>query len=85
MGLIVDFSGSNTDRGKYPVITGVFFTDKLEQDDWGKISGTTARNTKVTGMLLSGKRKMGLGWVIVLKRAAHLAKYQKLLMFKTNI
>jgi hypothetical protein len=83
MGLVVDFSGSDTGHGRYPVITGIFYTDTLVQNDWGAISGTTGRNTKVTGMRSSGKKKMGKGWIIVSKKDAHLTKYGSLLSFKT--
>lgn len=84
MGLVVDFSAASSDRDQYPCITGVFYADDLVEDDWGAISGTTGRNTKVTGMRSSGKRKMGAGWVIVSKQEAHLAKYQNLLSFDTE-
>jgi hypothetical protein len=51
-------------------------------EDWGKISGTTGRNTKVTGMGASGKLKMGKGWVAVINRPEYLARYTKLLQFQ---
>jgi transcriptional regulator with XRE-family HTH domain len=81
MGLVIDFSGAFSDHGQYPCLTGIFYTDQLIQDDWGKISGTTGRNTKVTGMRVSGKLKMGQGWVLVSKNTKHLSKYQSLLSF----
>ncbi len=81
MGLIIDFSGSDAGRGRYPMITGVFYTDRLVQDDWGQISGTTGRNTKVTGMLVSGKQKIGSGWIILENNPHKLTKYQQVLSF----
>jgi transcriptional regulator with XRE-family HTH domain len=84
MGLVVDFSGMLTDTMKHPCITGVFYTDDLVEEDWGTISGTTGRNTKVSGMRVSGKKKMGQGWVIVSANVEHLAKYQELLGFSVD-
>jgi len=57
----------------------VFYAANLETSDWGKISGTTGRNTKVTGMLKSGKVKMGTGWVLVIESEIVIAKYKKYL------
>jgi hypothetical protein len=65
----------------FPAITGVFYSNALDKEDWGAISGTTGRNTKVTGMLSSGKRKMGHGWIAVLNRPAYVQKYSQLLNF----
>ena len=63
-------------------MTGVFYSNTLVRDDWGKISGTTGRNTKVTGMQSSGKKKMGLGWVAVIDRPEYISTYQNILKFK---
>ena len=81
MGLVWDFF----DVGhafSYPVITGAFYSDKLISCDWGEISGTTGRNTKVTGMKLSGKKKMGGGWVCVVDDVAYINRYKSLLNFR---
>ncbi|WP_174226589.1 hypothetical protein [Sulfitobacter sp. SK025] len=78
MGLIWDF----IDDGRsfnYPMITGIFYSDLLNEDDWGKISGTTGRNTKVTGMSASGKQKMGNGWVALLDDPRYLDKFKRYL------
>ena len=82
MGLVVDFAGATQGNQRFPQIAGVFFTDDLTADDWGEISGTTGRNTKVTGMRASGKTKMGNGWVLLLNEEAYLTKYAKLLKFQ---
>jgi len=79
MGLVIDFAGNSVDGMHYPMITGVFNSDSLVVDDWGEISGTTGRNTKVTGMRASGKSKMGTGWVLLLNDARYLEKYKKTL------
>jgi transcriptional regulator with XRE-family HTH domain len=81
MGLVVDFAGASQGNKRFPLITGVFFTDLLKVDDWGEISGTTGRNTKVTGMRSSGKAKMGSGWILLLDETDHLSKYASLLKF----
>lgn len=83
LGLIWDF----VDDGhsfNYPAITGAFYSDELVEDDWGAISGTTGRNTKVTGMKTSGKEKMGNGWVAVIDNEQYLEKYQRFLKFDTE-
>jgi len=82
LGLIVDFAGTMRDARRYPVVTAVFYADALTTDDWGEISGTTGRNTKVTGMRSSGKSKMGNGWIIVLDQTEYRKKYTRLLNFK---
>ena len=64
LGIILDFVNFNNDFN-FPAITGAFFSDTLTPDDWGEISGTTGRNTKVTGMRKSGKDKMGKGWILI--------------------
>lgn len=80
LGLIWDFV-DNGHKFNYPIITGVFYSNTLIEDDWGKISGTTGRNTKVTGMRTSGKRKMGNGWIALLDRPEFLTKFKRFLGF----
>jgi len=80
MGLAWDFAVARDTFG-YPAITGVFYSDALQTEDWGAISGTTGRNTKVTGMRRSGKTKMGEGWVLLLDDAEYLTAFQQLLGF----
>ena len=65
------------------MIIGVFYTDKLVRDDWGEISGTTGRNTKVTGMLISGKEKMGNGWIVLINQQEYLNKFKSYLHIKS--
>ena len=81
MGLIWDFAQVQHDDA-YPTITGVFYSAQLEVHDWGKISGTTGRNTKVTGMKVSGKRKMGAGWVAIPVTTLYKEKLTRLLGFQ---
>lgn len=78
LGIIWDFV-NDIEGFNYPAITGVFFSDELNSEDWGAISGTTGRNTKVTGMLKSGKEKMGQGVIILYDSEPHIKKYTKLL------
>lgn len=80
LGLVWDFL-ENTHEFNYPKITGIFYSNNLEVEDWGEISGTTGRNTKVTGMKSSGRSKMGKGWVALVDLPEYLQKYQKLLGF----
>lgn len=83
LGLIWDF----VDDGhifNYPAITGAFYNDELVEDDWGAISGTTGRNTKVTGMKSSGKEKMGNGWVAIIDNEQYIEKYQRFLKFNVE-
>ena len=76
LGLVWDYR--NEARGfSFPMITAAYFADSLEESDWGKISGTTGRNTKVTAMLASGLKKMGRGQIIVCEECEE--KYQQLL------
>jgi hypothetical protein len=65
MGVVWDFAVGQSDF-LFPGITGVFYCPNLCADDWGAISGTTGRNTKVSGMRVSGKTKMANGWVVLL-------------------
>jgi hypothetical protein len=80
MGLVWDFIQPKQEF-HYPGITGAFYTQSLNQEDWGEISGTTGRNTKVTGMRTSGKQKMGAGWLILFDDPLYVAKYSRLLGF----
>jgi len=82
LGLVWDFC--ITPEGKMPTITGAFYTDSLFPDDWGVISGTTGRNTKVTGMRASGITKMGKGWVVLLNQKNYIEKYEKFLGFNQS-
>lgn len=79
-GLVWDF----VDDGhsfNYPAISGAFYSDELAEADWGQISGTTGRNTKVSGMSASGKRKMGQGWVALIDNEKYIATYSSYLKF----
>ncbi|URN87365.1 MAG: hypothetical protein NAG77_21370 [Pseudomonas protegens] len=83
LGIVWDFvdDGQNFN---HPAITGAFYSSELSEDDWGAISGTTGRNTKVTGMNSSGKEKMGNGWVTLIDDPDYITKYQRLLKFKAD-
>jgi len=78
MGLVWDFV-QRTDRFDYPGLTAAFYTNDLGREDWGEISGTTGRNTKVTGMRTSGKQKMGNGWIVIIDDQEYLATYPHVL------
>lgn len=80
LGLVWDFVGDGHAFNS-PTITGAFYSDSLNTTDWGAISGTTGRNTKVTGMKTSGKAKMGSGWVCLIDSAGYITKYKSLLSF----
>lgn len=80
LGLVWDFVESEH-AFNFPAITGVFYSDTLDTEDWGEISGTTGRNTKVTGMRSSGKRKMGNGWIALLDLPLYSERYSQLLSF----
>ncbi|WP_296131175.1 helix-turn-helix transcriptional regulator [uncultured Corynebacterium sp.] len=71
-----DFIGGTKTAPKKPAIAGAFYTEKLAEDDWGKISGTTGRNTKVTGLKVSGKRKLGEGAVVVINESRYIEGYK---------
>jgi hypothetical protein len=78
LGFVWDFA--NEENGFYfPAITGAFFSDNLEVADWGEISGTTGRNTKVCGIRKSGKDKLGQGWVLIYDSQNYIQKYAGLL------
>jgi transcriptional regulator with XRE-family HTH domain len=81
LGLVIDFAGSTSERGQYPIVTAAFYTNTLSVNDWGAISGTTGRNTKVTGMRVTGKTKMGQGWVVIINDNEYIRIYSQLLGF----
>ena len=85
LGLVWDFIGYEHGGRRFPIITGAFFTNQLENDDWGIISGTTGRNTKVTAMRSSGRQKMGAGWLVILDSPEYLARYQNVLKFEIGV
>ena len=82
MGLVWDFVQIK-DRFRFPALTAVFYADDLTHDDWGKISGTTGRNTKVTGMKSSGKRRMANGWVMLIADPKFWSTYSRVLGSKS--
>lgn len=83
LGLIWDFVDDGQEFN-YPAITGAFYSSELKESDWGAISGTTGRNTKVTGMNSSGRGKMGNGWVVIVDDDQYLDKYQRFLKFEVK-
>ena len=78
MGLTWDFAQAG-DPFHPPGITGVFHSQVLVRADWGEISGTTGRNTKVSAMRRSGKEKMAKGWVLLIDHDEYLKMFQKVL------
>jgi hypothetical protein len=78
LGIIWDFANVR-ESFRFPAITGAFFSETLTVDDWGEISGTTGRNTKVCGIRKSGKDKLGAGWVLLYDNEQYLTKYRQLL------
>ncbi len=79
LGLVWDFLSGTATAPAQPAIAGVFFAGDLVESDWGAISGTTGRNTKVTGMLKSGQEKMGRGALLVIEDERYLSRYARLL------
>lgn len=78
LGLIWDFANKTDDNSYiYPAITGAFYSSSLNIQDWGIISGTTGRNTKVCGMKASGRKKMSEGWILI--EDHYFDRYMKLL------
>lgn len=67
-----------TPAGNKPMITATFYSDQLVPSDWGAVSGTEGRNTKVCGMKASGKRKMGAGWFAIVNQKQYREKYAQL-------
>ncbi len=80
LGIVWDFVSSSRDFN-YPKVTAMFYANNLVTEDWGQISGTSGRNTKVTGMLSSGKTKMGQGWVALFNNRNYIETYQKIMKF----
>lgn len=78
LGIIWDFANVR-DSFTFPAITGAFFSETLTVEDWGAISGTTGRNTKVCGIRKSGKDKLGAGWILLYDNEPYLTKYKQLL------
>jgi hypothetical protein len=81
MGFLWDFNNEHNGF-LFPILIGVFYSDNLTQNDWGEISGTTGRNTKVSGMIKSGKEKMGDGWIVILNDNTYLTKLKSYLSIK---
>jgi hypothetical protein len=80
LGIIWDFlEDENNPHAITPFITAVFYADGLEVADWGAISGTTGRNTKVSGMRSGGKKKMGDGWLALYDDPKYLKTYARFL------
>lgn len=79
--LIWDFHDIDA-SGMRPCITGVFYSNKLTTQDWGQVSGTTGRNTKVSGIKASGKSKLGNGWIAILDNHNYLDTYRRILKIK---
>lgn len=78
--LDITFDYIATSSGYKPVIAAAFYSDRLTSDDWGAVSGTKGRNTKVCGMKASGKHKMGAGWFAILAdNPQYIAKYSQIL------
>ncbi len=84
LGLVWDFVQSEEHDFNYPRITAIFYSDNLVTDDWGKISGTEGRNTKVSSMVLSGKQKMGQGWVAMINNQQYKETYQRIMKFSIS-
>lgn len=78
LGLTWDFVQFDGSTHSFPIITGAFYSNDLAVEDWGEISGTTGRNTKVTGMSKSGKIKMGKGWVAILNDERYVSRYKRI-------
>ena len=78
LGLVWDFV-KGTHEFNYPMITAAFYSNDLVVEDWGEISGTEGRNTKVTGMKVSGRIKMGKGWIALFNNEEYIKAYQKVL------
>ncbi len=80
LGLVWDFVKSEHEFN-YPKVTAIFYANNLFTDDWGNISGTEGGNTKVTGMKVSGKEKMGQGWVALIDDHLYRKIYQRIMKF----
>jgi hypothetical protein len=80
LGLVWDFVRGEHEFN-YPKVTAIFYANNLIISDWGNISGTEGRNTKVTGMKVSGKEKMGQGWVALIDDHMYKQIYQRIMKF----
>lgn len=79
LGLTWDFVSVNKDNNFHPIIVAVFYSDNLSEEDWGQISGTNGRNTKVSGLKSSGKKKMGDGCLAILNSSSYISKIKHIL------
>jgi hypothetical protein len=80
LGLVWDFV-TGEHEFNHPKVTAIFYANNLITDDWGNISGTGGRNTKVTSMIVSGKEKMGQGWVALIDDHLYKQIYQRIMKF----
>ena len=79
LGIVWDFAQPSPDGFLFPIITAAYYSKSLQQNDWGKISGTEGRNTKVCGMKIAGKRKMEAGLIAIVDDHEYMSKYKRLL------
>ncbi|MBE6273903.1 MAG: hypothetical protein E7097_08505 [Bacteroides sp.] len=82
--IVWDFCNEK-DGFMYPALTAAFFSSELSASDWGEISGTTGRNTKVCGMKECGKTKMGKGLILIYNSEDYINKYSKILKINDEI
>lgn len=68
----------------YPALTAAFYSNELTTSDWGAISGTTGRNTKVCGLKESGKKKLGKGLILIYNSDEYIKKYYKIMKIEDN-
>ncbi|MCM1023986.1 MAG: hypothetical protein NC395_08025 [Prevotella sp.] len=80
LGITYDYFGVT--GGYKPAVTAAFYSNKLTPSDWGNISGTSGRNTKVCRMTASGKQKMSEGWLAVINISDYIEKYTHILNFE---
>lgn len=76
--IVWDFCNKK-DNFNYPALTAACYSDKLDHSDWGAISGTNGRNTKVCGMKGSGREKMGEGLILIYDSPEYKEKYSRIL------
>ncbi len=72
IGIFWDFINS------VPTIVAVFFSNKLDQDDWGKIvqpHSNGGRTTSVSIMNSKGVKKMCDGWIAIIDDNKYVAKF----------
>lgn len=80
LGIVWDFlEDDKNPHSITPFISAVFYSNNLTLEDWGAISGTTGRNTKVSGMKSGGKKKMGGGWIVIYDDPKYVATYERFL------